>query len=490
MKKKIPALLLALCLVLTVPPARAAQDSADNFVRQRTYEDQFSDLTPGSTFYDNVTALYEYGLSNGKADGTYGLNDPMTVGQIVIFAGRIRSLYRLGGAEEGPAMWAEEGGPAALGYLRYLQSEVELGLYLAEDSSGQTGPLIEDILGEPATRAQVAHILAHVLPEEALPPVHDELVTVGYASRRYITDVTEYAPYYQDILALYRKGISAGSDAAGSFLPDAPITRGAAAAMLTRMVDPALRVRPQWDLSKLYSAAGTTLADLVEPGTYTLAPSSQEELESSVRYMLANGSNQLILHYPNLSETEVRQVMSQALAVMKAHCEQGYNEVRCTRIGDLMTLAFGAAGAGQRLEEYRSAAMEAAIAVHDRMWEEGTLRPGMTELEKARVYYTWICENCVYDYQAGDDSLSHIPYGLFVNRTAVCDGYTGAYNLLLKLEGIACSTVIQGDHIWTTAALDGAEYHIDATWGGSGGAVSYDFFAMTPRQSQTLHAQR
>ncbi len=82
----------------------------------------------------------------------------------------------------------------------------------------------------------MAHVLANTLPEEALPPVHADLVTQAYASRQFITDVTEYTPYYQDILTLYRTGVSVGSDAAGSFLPDQPITRGAAAAMLTRMV--------------------------------------------------------------------------------------------------------------------------------------------------------------------------------------------------------------------------------------------------------------
>ena len=182
--------------------------------------------------------------------------------------------------------------------------------------------------------------------------------------------------------------------------------------------------------------------------------------------------------------------MDQSLAVMKAHCEQGYNEVRCTRGAGLVTLAFSAAGAGRRTQEYRAAAMEAAIAVHDQLWAGGTLRPGMTDLEKARVYYSWICGNCVYDYQAGDNSLSHIPYNLFVNGSAVCDGYTGAYNLLLKLEGISCSTVIQKDHIWTTAVLDGVEYHIDPTWGDSGREVSYDYFAMTPQQSQEAHAKQ
>lgn len=86
MKKRVPALVLALALALTVP-AWAAQDTPDNFVRSKTYAGQFSDLTPESTFYDNVAALYAYGLSVGKADGTFGLRDQLTVGQVVIFAG-------------------------------------------------------------------------------------------------------------------------------------------------------------------------------------------------------------------------------------------------------------------------------------------------------------------------------------------------------------------------------------------------------------------
>lgn len=478
MKKKFSALLLTLCLLLTLP-AQAAQTAG--FTRSRAYAGEFSDLTPDSPFYGNVSALYEYGLANGKGDGTFGLQDTVTLGQAVIFAGRIRGLYRTGDAEAALA-YRHETTPGALAYLRYLQAEGGMDLDL-----GREGYMA---FYAPATRAQVAHVLNQVLPREALPSVHDELVTVGYSSRRFISDVDEYTPYYQDILDLYRKGISVGSDETGSFLPDAPITRGALAAMLTRMLDPALRLRPQWDLSSLYMAAGTLLADLVEPGTYSLAPATAEELESSLRSMLARGSDQIVFSYPGLSEAEARQLMDRSLAVMKAYCEQGYNEVRCTRGAGLVTLSFSAAGAGRRTQEYRAAAMEAAAAVHDRLWTEGTLRPGMTELEKARVYYGWICDNCVYDYQAGDNSLSHIPYNLFLNGTAVCDGYTGAYNLLLKLEGIRCSTVIQGDHIWTTATLDGAEYHIDTTWGDSGSEVSYDYFAMTPQQSMEAHGRR
>ena len=204
MKKQALSLLLALSLISV--PALAKENSADNFVRSKTYAGQFSDLPEDHTFYENVAALYEYGLSVGQADGTYGLTVPMTVGQAVIFAGRIRSLYRTGDPEAGPAAFTA----AAIGlkdaqrvyapYLWYLQAE------------GVLDKALDEQLADVATRAQMAHVLANLLPETVLPPVNDSLITQAYASRRRITDVTEYTPYYDDILKLYRCGISVGSD--------------------------------------------------------------------------------------------------------------------------------------------------------------------------------------------------------------------------------------------------------------------------------------
>ena len=477
MKKRIPALALALTLLLAVP-ARAAQDTADNFVRSRTYAGQFSDLAPSSGFYDNVAALYEYGLSVGKADGTFGLQDQLTVGQVVIFAGRIRSLYRTGDAEAGPNAHGGDGDSStAIRYLRYLQAD------------GVLGTELDGLLSTPATRAQVAHVLANTLPEEALPPVHADLVTQAYASRRFITDVTEYTPYYQDILSLYRAGVSMGSDESGSYLPDQPITRGAAAAMLTRMVDPDLRVTPDWDLGTAsWSAQGATLGDLVPLGRYIADPSGPEELDESIRYMLSNNTNVLELHYDDITVSAAQDVMEAALANVKTYCEQCYNTVSCTYSTDgSLTLTFSAADAGDRILTYRDAAMEAAVAVHDQLWESGAITAAMTDREKALVYYDWICSNCVYDYRAGDHSLSHIAYNLFENGIAVCDGYTGAYNMLLKLEGIDCTALSNSSHIWTVATLDGTQVHIDTTWGDSGPTPDYTYFAMTPEVSWQHH---
>ncbi|MDD3346166.1 S-layer homology domain-containing protein [Oscillibacter sp.] len=475
MKLRLSALLLAAVLLLTAPAAAASNTTA-NFVREKAYTGQFSDLATASAFYDNVAALYEYGLSVGKADGTFGLTDSVTLGQILIFAGRIRSLYRTGDPEYGVEPYRTSGGEMADAYLRYLQEEGVVGADFGTPFSAF------------ATRAQVAHVLSGTLPSEVLLPMNDAVVTEGYATRRFITDVTEYTPYYQDILFLYRCGISLGSDAYGSFQPDAPITRGAAAAMLTRMVDPSLRVKPDWNLTTYSSAAGTTLSSLVTPGTLVSAPSTSAEMDESVRYMLSSGDSTLSLHYASVTSVSARSKMEEALSIVKSYCEQGYNTVSCTYLssGDLR-LSFSAAGTGGRTEEYRTATMEFAAAVHDELWSTGQLTADMTQTEMARVYYTWICNNCVYDYSATNTSLSHIPYSLFADGTAVCDGYTGAYNLLLKLEGIKCTALSNEGHIWTVATLDGTQCHIDTTWGDSGRTISYDYFGMTPEQSWREH---
>ena len=476
MKKRLPALLLSACLLLTVPVS-AAPDSTANFTRSKTYSGQFSDLAADSTFYSNISALYEYGLSVGKPNGSYGVKDSLTVGQSVIFAGRIRSLYRTGDPEAGPAAYPAENGLAATPYLRYLQAE------------GVLDDALDAQLTAAATRAQMAHILANLLPEEALPSIHTDLVTRCYATGRFIPDVTAATPYYGDILALYRKGISIGSDAAGSFLPDAPITRGAVAAMLTRIIDPSPRVTPQWDPTSVHSAKGATLSSLIQAGTYIPAPTTAAEMDESIRFILSSGSNVLPLKYPSLTMVQARDVMMQALSAVKVYCEQSYNQATCIYApsGEI-TITFSASAATETdIAYYRETALHAAIAVHDELWRNGVLHEGMSQWEKALVYYTWVCENCAYDETAGDDSFSHLPYSLFTQGKAVCDGYTGAYNLLLKLEGIACSAYVQDSHIWTVATLDGTEYHIDTTWGDSGNDINYVFFAMTPAQSLLYH---
>lgn len=484
MIKRLLSLGIAVALgAALVIPALAVENSTENFIRQKSYAGEFTDIIPETTFYDNATALYEYGLSAGKKDGSFGMKDPVTVGQIVIFAGRIRSLYAVGDSEAGAAGFQQEGQAAFEPYLAYLQ---------------ENGVLNRELDGRyklAATRGQVAYVLARTLPQSALPLVNQKLVDQGYKSHRYLSDVTEENPYQQEILTLYKAGVTVGSDARGSFKPDRTITRGAVAAMLTRMIDPNLRLVPDWDLSiavTVDTAANATWGSLITGNTtYVPDPVTNTEIIQDVAYMLSREESILSLHYETTISTDfVSQVMNLAMDEVKSYCEQMYNSVECsyeTNTGEV-TMSFYTLATGLNVQPYRDFTLKAAAAVHDRLWEDGVVTAGMSEKEKAWAYYKWICDNCTYDKTAGDDSLSHIAYSLFKNNIAVCDGYTGAYNLLLKLEGIQCYGLSNDNHIWTVAELDGTEYHIDSTWGDGVDMMNNAYFAMTPKQSWQYHS--
>ena len=212
----------------------------------------------------------------------------------------------------------------------------------------------------------------------------------------------------------------------------------------------------------------------------------------AVAHMLSRNESTLRLKYGSpLTSDRAREIMQQALAAVKACCEQGYNTVNCTFDPNTgaMTLVFSTLNrTAEETAAYREYTLDAAIAVHDQLWADGTITAGMTDYEKAAVYFDWICRACAYDYDAGGESLSHTAYSLFSEGRAVCDGYTGAYNLLLKLEGISCRALSNDSHIWTVATLDGTEYHIDTTWGDSLGVFpDYRYFAMSEATSRQLH---
>ena len=82
------------------------------------------------------------------------------------------------------------------------------------------------------TRQEFAAILANALPDAALPAINT--VKAGSIPDVYRSDAAIYK--------LYRAGVFAGNDAAGTFRPNDPISRAEVATVLVRMADPNARV--------------------------------------------------------------------------------------------------------------------------------------------------------------------------------------------------------------------------------------------------------
>ena len=477
MRKKwqICTLALAAILAFGILPAKARAMEA-GFTPIRTSEGQFSDISPDSWFYDTVKALYELGLTNGK--GAPDLFDPsgdLTVAEVITMASRLRSLYESGDSEAGRDAFGGSGGEWYLPYVAHLQ---------AQDVIGQE---FEGSYDRPATRAEMAHVLAGALPQSLLEPVNREAVASGYGRGRYILDVKEDTPYRDDILLLYDWGIAGGSDDTGSFRPDWRISRSEAAAMVARLAYADLRVSLDWEVLPTYSKKGYTLEEMIESdGTFYGSPAigDREKIDADIRYMLVNGERKISLEYPDGTVTRqfADQLLSAFLDVVRDYVEQTYNSVTAFYYlnGDRrqVEIVFSSSLYDEsQIDRFREATMEYAIEVHDQMWADGMITEDMSEYDKARVYFTWICDHCRYDHM--DGLMSHSGYQAFATGLAVCDGYTAAYNLLLKLEGIRCGTYSTTNHIWTVAELDGETYHIDTTWGDSASGIDYRFFAMT-----------
>lgn len=99
-----------------------------------------------------------------------------------------------------------------------------------------------------------------------------------------------------------------------------------------------------------------------------------------------------------------------------------------------------------------------------------TVTAGMSDLEKAIVLHDYLAVNCEYDKEhldAGNvPAESYTIYGVFANRTAVCEGYALAYKYLLNQVGIECYMVTSSymNHAWNMIVLDGKYYQVDVTW--------------------------
>ncbi|MBR4096837.1 MAG: hypothetical protein IKK42_05995 [Oscillospiraceae bacterium] len=108
----------------------------------------------------------------------------------------------------------------------------------------------------------------------------------------------------------------------------------------------------------------------------------------------------------------------------------------------------------------------------------------MTEYDKVKYFYDYLASAAVYD-ESGENCRDI--YGVFVDRKAICGGYSKAFSHLCDKVGIETVTVT-GDadgeaHMWNMVKIDGQWYNIDITYAVTeselGSYVRYDYFCVT-----------
>lgn len=132
-----------------------------------------------------------------------------------------------------------------------------------------------------------------------------------------------------------------------------------------------------------------------------------------------------------------------------------------------------------------------------------------TDLEKARIIYSWITHNISYDVAALSDLFNNDIYpdvsthAVLTNRTTICSGYAHLYQQLAEEMGLKSLIILgyakginyavgednQVNHAWNGVEINGKWYLVDATWGA--GIISNNqfklkfnphYFATNPKQ--------
>lgn len=172
----------------------------------------------GSQQQGVIKSVVQLGIMNGYTDGTFHPIGNITLSEAIKMAAVVHATCN----NQTISFSASDGGKWYDAYLNYC---VKNRIVSSDEYSS---------LDAYATRAQIAHIFAKATSDFAV--VND----IDYD---YISDVSERSEYADEILALYRAGILTGDERTRAFRPSDTITRAEAAAIISRVALPTMRIK-------------------------------------------------------------------------------------------------------------------------------------------------------------------------------------------------------------------------------------------------------
>jgi len=135
-------------------------------------------------------------------------------------------------------------------------------------------------------------------------------------------------------------------------------------------------------------------------------------------------------------------------------------------------LAVWRGGDVSALSEKNRRIYDACVGVIGRL-----ITSGMSDYEKELAIHDWIINWARYDTEVNNNSPyakpdpdNDNPYGLLINKRAICRGFTATFQLFMDMVGVECITV-DGmshngayEHAWNMVRIDGEWYCVDVTW--------------------------
>lgn len=225
---------LFILLSLLTGGAKAAQMAAADTLlvpEQRTYDGRFRDMS-GLRCADAVKTSFDTGLLEGRQADRFDAVSELTNAQILVISARLYDRLTGGSGLAAPAV-GEAWYQSALTLLSGLSTDTAqsaMSRSVLQDWRYSEGT---DYPQQPCTRSDFAALLLLVLDNAnvTLPEIN--------TLERDVPDLTAGSVVYE----LYLSGVLNGVDEYGTFDGQHTVTRGQAAAMLARLVDPAQRLK-------------------------------------------------------------------------------------------------------------------------------------------------------------------------------------------------------------------------------------------------------
>ncbi len=220
--KRIISLLTAFLLsVLILPFAAFATDGSLAHFMSDKQALTFTDVSSGDWFAPYVKSISKTGLMIGVGGNRFAPESDITLAEVYTVTARIHAIYHTGSAEAADGYDNQADKPWFYGYVKYCMDN---GI-----QPGEPGDVTQT-----AFRIECASLLSRALPK-------NELAEINTVAENAIPDLP-FSQNTENVYLLYRAGVLTGLDEAGNFFAESKIRRCEVAAIVSRLIDPTLRM--------------------------------------------------------------------------------------------------------------------------------------------------------------------------------------------------------------------------------------------------------
>ena len=423
MKKKTLALLLALCMMLSILPFGAAAAG-------------FQDVPSGAYYHDAVDWALNHDpqITKGTSDTAFSPNSTCKRCEVVTF------LWRAFGAKK-----AEGKSPFTDVKTTDYYYDAAVWAFTEGITTGKTATTFGP--NDPCTREQVATFLWRACGEPA-----------EYLQVSPFADVQSKEHYsFTPVLWAYENGVTTGKTV-NTFAPADPCTRAQIVTFLYRALakpltpaEPAERFTFQPKVASRYLTeifgekmveAWFNLVDAVMAGKDTFACPDDETF------------NWVVGQFPD-----------KCLPPLCGHIWAADVDHPVTN------------GVAHFVYDIPYAEVKEKISDFSKMVEEilnETMKPDNTDFEKALLLYNYFDSHYTYDWDEfylNEEGKAYdlSSYRMLTEKKGICQEISVAYSYLLMQAGVEAATVggvgdDNAHHQWSYIRLGGHDYHIDPTW--------------------------